>query len=76
MIDESPLRQLVRGLAGYARALRNLAGNPGLKTVYNNLCDILDTLNEELKDEYEGPIPSDWEKLSAPSQDSSVSKRL
>jgi hypothetical protein len=76
MALESPLRQLVRGLTGYARTLRSLAATkPGLQAVYNNLCDVLDTLNLELKDELEGKLTPDWKKFST-SQDRSISKNL
>lgn len=76
MATESPLRQLVRGLAGYARTLRTLATSPGLQTVYNNLCDVLDKLNSELKDEREGSLKPDWEKFSVSSQKRPTSRQL
>lgn len=76
MATESPLRQLVRGLAGYARTLKTLATNPGLQAVYNNLCDVLDTLNTELKDEREGSLTPDWKKFQISSQNHSASRNL
>ncbi|MBW4691509.1 MAG: hypothetical protein KME27_07040 [Lyngbya sp. HA4199-MV5] len=76
MAAESPLRQLVRGLAGYARTLKSLATKPGLKAVYNNLCGVLDMLNAELKDEREGPLPPDWHKFPPEPQNRSTSKHL
>jgi len=51
-------------MAGYAKALRELATNSGLQEVYDNLCDVLDALNEELRDEDDGMITHDWRKFS------------
>lgn len=61
-MGESPLKQLVRGLAGYARALRGLAMQQGLQHVYNDMCDVLDTLNVRLSEDEE-PVLPDWYKL-------------
>lgn len=63
MTRESPLRQLTRSLAGYARTLRTLATKSELRSVYNSLCDALDMLNAELEDEREGPITPDWKRF-------------
>jgi len=68
MTPDSPLRKLVRGMAGWAKALRGLATSPGLQGIHNDLCDVLDALNEELKDEDEGMLAPDWEKISKASK--------
>jgi len=65
MESDSPVRKLVRGIAGYAKALRGIAvSRPDLQKIYNNLCDVLDVLNEELKDEDEGMLVPNWKKFS------------
>ena len=63
MTPDSPIRKLVRGMAGYAKALRGLATSPDLQGIHNDLCDVLDALNEELKDEDEGMLTPDWKKI-------------
>ncbi|NJO51227.1 MAG: hypothetical protein HC840_19280 [Leptolyngbyaceae cyanobacterium RM2_2_4] len=53
----SPLRNLVQGMAAHAMALRVVAlSNPGLQEIYDRLCDVLDDLNFELEEEYEGSV--------------------
>ena len=64
MAPDSPMRKLVKGMAGHIKAFRSLATSPSLKGVYDNLCDALDALNQELKDEDEGMLRPDWEKFS------------
>jgi len=64
MAPDSPVRKLVKGMAGYTKALRSLATSPSLQRVYDNLCDVLDALNQELKDEDEGMLAPDWKKFS------------
>jgi hypothetical protein len=63
MAPDSPVRQLVKGMAVYAKILRRLATTPDLQRVYDNLCDVLDALNEELRDEDEGMLNPDWQKF-------------
>jgi hypothetical protein len=66
---DSPVRKLVKAMAGHVKALREVANNsPRLESVYDNLCDVLDDLNKELKDEDEGMLPSDWKKFSTMSK--------
>ena len=61
----SPLRNLVHGMADHARPLRTVAlSSSGLQAIYNRLCDVLDELNLELAEEYEGSIHPDWCKFS------------
>ncbi|WP_016952916.1 hypothetical protein [Anabaena sp. PCC 7108] len=62
--QESNLRKFIHNLAERAKVLKGLATkSPGLQTGYNLLCDTLDNLNEELKDEYEGSIAPSWKKF-------------
>lgn len=58
-MGESPLKQLILGLARYAKALRGLATQQDLQPAYDDLCDVLDMLNNRLS-EYEEPVRRDW----------------
>lgn len=60
----SPLRNLVKSMAAHARTLKTVALlNPGLQTIYDSLCDVLDALNLELEEEDEGAVDTDWCKF-------------
>lgn len=58
-MGESPLKQLIQGLATYARALRALAIQKDLQPAYDDLCNVLDILNARLGED-EDPVRPDW----------------
>ena len=64
MKNISPLREHVNSRAATLIALKNqVSSKPELKTLYNQLCDELTELNNQLKDEHEGAIAVTWQKF-------------
>ena len=61
---QSRIRVLVNNMANSARDLRIEASTDRrLQATYNSFCDILDRLNEELKEEDQGLITPTWSKF-------------
>jgi len=58
------VRILAEALADSANALKSIAHNdPQIRDAYNALCGVLNTLNEKLSDEDDGPLPVSWGRM-------------
>jgi len=58
------VRKLAEALAVSANELEAIAHtDPQIRDAYNALCGVLNTLNEKLSDEDDGPLPVNWGQI-------------